>query len=61
MEFKLDDSADAALEQIREKRYGSPYLNQEKEVMVLGISFSSAKKEVAEWQAVPYSSLLNIS
>lgn len=58
IEFKLDDSAEAALHQIREKRYGSPFLNQEKEVIALGVSFSSATKEVAEWQALPYRSLL---
>ena len=58
MEFKLDASAESALEQIREKRYGSPYLDQGKEVIALGVGFSSAEKAVAEWQAVPYQSLL---
>ena len=58
MEFKLDASAQSALQQIREKRYGSPFLGQDKEVTALGISFSSAEKEVAEWQAVPYEELL---
>lgn len=58
MEFKLDGSADSALEQIREKRYGSPFLSQEKEVVALGINFSSAEKQVADWRAVPYRSLL---
>ena len=58
MEFKLDGSAESALEQIREKRYGSPFLDQEKEVIALGVNFSSAEKEVAEWRAMPYTSLL---
>lgn len=58
MEFKLDESANAALKQIKEKRYGSPFLNQGKEVMALGVNFSAEKKEVAEWQAVSYASLL---
>ncbi|MCB9036814.1 MAG: AAA family ATPase [Lewinellaceae bacterium] len=58
MEFKLDASAESALKQIREKRYGSPFLNQGKEVIALGVSFSSAEKAVAEWEAVPYTSLL---
>ncbi|MEZ5044699.1 MAG: AAA family ATPase [Saprospiraceae bacterium] len=52
LEFKLDASADSALQQIREKRYGSPFLNQGKEVIALGVNFSSAEKAVAEWQAV---------
>ena len=58
MEFKLDASSESALKQIREKRYGSPFLNQGKEVIALGVSFSSAEKAVAEWEAVPYTSLL---
>ena len=58
MEFKLDASAESALKQIREKRYGSPFLNQGKEVIALGVSFSSAEKAVEEWEAVPYTSLL---
>ena len=58
IEFKLDGSASSALKQIREKRYGSPYLGKGKEVLALGVNFSSATKEVAEWEAVPYESLL---
>ncbi len=58
MEFKLDASAESALAQIREKRYGSPFLDRGKEVIALGVSFSSTEKAVAEWEAVPYISLL---
>jgi len=58
MEFKLDASAESALAQIQEKRYGSPFLDQGKEVIALGVSFSSEEKAVAEWEAVPYLSLL---
>ena len=58
MEFKLDASAQAALNQIRKKRYGSPFLQQGKEVIALGVSFSSAEKAVAEWEAVPYGALM---
>lgn len=58
VEFKLDQSADEALTQIRKQRYGSKYINQGKEVLALGINFSSEKKEVAEWKMVPYEELL---
>lgn len=58
MEFKLDASAESALQQIREKRYGSPFLGGDKEVIALGVSFSSTEKAVAEWEAVPYETLL---
>ena len=58
MEFKLDESAQAALDQIRKQRYGSPYLDQGQSVTALGVSFSSETKEVAEWEARPYAELL---
>ncbi|MEZ4850911.1 MAG: AAA family ATPase [Bacteroidia bacterium] len=58
IEFKLDQSADEALSQIREQRYGSKYLNQGKEVIALGVSFSSKLKAVAEWKMMPYEDLL---
>ena len=58
MEFKLDESAQAALDQIRKNRYGSPYLDQGQPVTALGVSFSSETKEVAEWEARPYAELL---
>ncbi|MCO6478720.1 MAG: AAA family ATPase [Phaeodactylibacter sp.] len=58
MEFKLDESAESALRQIREKRYGSKYLGRDKEILALGINFSSELKAVAEWRAVNYEELL---
>ena len=33
-------------------------LGQDKEVIALSINFSSAEKEVTEWEALPYESLL---
>ncbi|MCB0596819.1 MAG: AAA family ATPase [Lewinellaceae bacterium] len=58
MEFKLDESADEALQQIRQQRYGSKYLGREKEVLALGINFSSKQKAVTEWKAISYEQLL---
>ena len=58
MEFKLDQSADAALQQIRDQRYGSKYLEREKPVLALGINFSSEEKAVAGWKLIPYEELL---
>lgn len=60
MEFKLDGSAQSALQQIREKRYGSPFLDQGKEVIALGVNFSSVERAVAEWEVVPDLSLLGL-
>ena len=58
IEFKLDESVSSALSQIREKRYGSPFLGHGKEVVAVGITFSSETKEVADWQAMNYETLL---
>ncbi len=58
MEFKLDDTAEAALDQIREKRYGSAELGGQKEVIAMGIGFSSETKAVNSWKAIPYLELL---
>lgn len=60
MEFKLDASAEEALQQIRRQRYGSKFLNQGKEVLALGINFSSKQKAVAEWEIMPYEELLEL-
>ena len=58
IEFKLDAPAEEVLIQIREKRYGSAYLDQGMEVIALGVSFSSTSRTVAEWKVLPYEELL---
>ena len=50
IEIKLDGSAASALQQIKTQRYGDPYLEQEKEVIALGVNFSSESREVVEWK-----------
>jgi len=54
VEFKLDESADIAIQQIQEKGYGEKYQALEKQVVGLGINFSSATKSVADWKTVNY-------
>lgn len=49
IEFKLDESAELALQQIKDKNYASPYLGQDKPVKGLGIHFSSTQKGVDSW------------
>ncbi|MDX2248394.1 MAG: AAA family ATPase [Bacteroidia bacterium] len=58
MEFKLDAPVAEALAQIREKRYGSAWLDGTQPVTAVGISFSSKTRSVADWQALPYAELL---
>jgi hypothetical protein len=49
-EFKLNGSAEAALEQIRKKGYLAPYQDSPKEKVAVGINFSTQKKAVEEWR-----------
>ncbi len=51
LEFKLDQSADAALRQIREKGYAEPYCADGRTVVAVGVNFSSVKKAVEGWKA----------
>ncbi|MCC5916499.1 MAG: PD-(D/E)XK nuclease domain-containing protein, partial [Cryomorphaceae bacterium] len=46
MEFKLDKSAEDAIEQIRERGYLEKHQNSGKKLHLIGINFSSEKKEV---------------
>jgi Predicted AAA-ATPase/PD-(D/E)XK nuclease superfamily len=46
LEFKLDESAEIALQQIEEKGYLTPYLQLKQEKIAIGINFSSEKKAV---------------
>ena len=49
MEFKLDQSAEEALAQIKAKGYAQPYLQPGKTVKAVGIRFSSERKQVDAW------------
>ena len=50
MEFKLDESAEAALSQVKEKEYTQPYRKLGKAVKAVGFNFSSQQKTVNQWQ-----------
>ena len=48
-EFKLDSSAEKALEQIETKGYLTPYLHQGKTCIGIGVNFSREEKKVKEF------------
>ncbi len=52
IEFKLDKSADLALQQIQEKGYTDKYLDADKKVLAIGVNFSSVEKRVVEWKVL---------
>ena len=48
-EFKLDGSAQEALQQIEDKQYALPYLTDKRPVHKIGVNISSQSRTVAEW------------
>ena len=48
-EFKLDGSAEEALQQIEEKQYALPYLGDKRTLHKIGVNISSSTRTVAEW------------
>lgn len=51
LEYKLDQSAQVALEQIKQKRYYQAYWNVGKPVVGVGVNFSSKSKNIEGWVA----------
>ena len=50
MEFKCDQDAKTGIQQIRNKGYAEPYLPSRKKVFLMGIDFSSQKRNLADWK-----------
>jgi hypothetical protein len=51
-EFKLDGSADEALEQIEKCQYALPYLTDSRKIHKIGVNISSETRTVAEWKVI---------
>lgn len=51
-EFKLDGSAQEALDQIEQQGYAEPYLADKRQLIKVGVSFSSEKKNIVEWKVI---------
>ena len=48
-EFKLDKSAEIALDQIVNKEYYEPYLNSGKKITLIGANFNSETRKMRDW------------
>jgi hypothetical protein len=48
-EFKMDQPAKMAIDQIKENGYASPYLSDGKPITLIGINFSKKKRNIVEW------------
>ena len=51
-EFKVDDTADAALQQIEDKGYALPYAADQRTIYKVGASFDSKKRMLDDWKVV---------
>ena len=51
-EFKLDKSADKALQQIEDKGYALPYAADPRRLFKIGVNFSSEQRRIEEWKVV---------
>ena len=49
-EFKRDDSAEKALQQINDKSYTLPFAADSRKLYKIGVSFDSEKRILAEWK-----------
>ena len=52
VEIKVDSSADVALQQIEEKGYAKPFVNDTRKLFRIGVSFSTANRRIEEWKVV---------
>lgn len=49
IEFKLNDTAEAALQQIENKQYALPYANDPRKLFKVGVKFSKEKRNIDRW------------
>lgn len=49
MELKMDQSAEIALQQIEEKGYAKPFMNDSRKLFKIGINFSTEKRLIDDW------------
>jgi Holliday junction resolvase-like predicted endonuclease len=52
VEIKVDSSADVALQQIEEKGYAKPFVNDTRKLFKIGVNFSTANRRIEEWKVV---------
>jgi hypothetical protein len=52
IEFKCNQSANAAIQQIKEKHYADRYRRQRTQIVLIGINFDTQKRNITEWKIV---------
>ena len=54
MEFKLEESSDSAIEQIKNRAYAASYKNNPKQVVLVGVNFSKEERNIESWETENY-------
>ncbi len=49
IEFKINQSAKKALQQIKDKKYTLKYANDKRPISLLGINFDTGKRTINDW------------
>jgi hypothetical protein len=49
IEFKLNGTAEEALEQIEAKQYARPYVNDPRKLFEIGVEFCAEKRNISRW------------
>jgi len=52
-EFKLGGTAEEALQQIRDKQYAAPYLDDGREILCAGVAFGLEERNLTDWRIEP--------
>ena len=52
IEVKIDSTADAAMQQIEEKGYAKPFLNDSRKIFKIGVNFSTANRRIEDWKII---------
>ena len=50
VELKIDNTADAALQQIEDKGYAKPFVNDPRKIFKIGVSFSTENRRIEDWK-----------
>ncbi len=50
IEFKCNQDSSKAIEQIKEKKYYEPYKNRGKEIVLIGINFSTKERNISDYK-----------
>ena len=48
--MKIDNTADVALQQIEEKGYAKPFVDDPRKIFKIGVSFSTENRRIEDWK-----------